>query len=131
MAQDLKLWSTKSQSYLSLPTGILRVYRYFRCMDSHKRWGIDVHTGSSVISILHQDEVQGLHIFKDNQWLDVKSIHSTLIVNLGDMAQSEGEQRERISIEYFAFPADDAVIESPKYKPFTCADFRTEVKNKI
>lgn len=87
MAEDLKLCSTKFKSYLSPPTGTLRVYRYFRCMDSDRRWGIDVHTDSSVISILHQDEVQGLQVFKDDQWLDVKSIPNTLIVNLGDMAQ--------------------------------------------
>ncbi|KAL2502143.1 2-oxoglutarate (2OG) and Fe(II)-dependent oxygenase superfamily protein [Forsythia ovata] len=145
MAHDLKLCSTKSQSYLSLPTGILRVYRYFRCMDSHKRWGIDVHTDSSVISILHHDEVQGLQVFKDNQWLDVKSIHNTLIVNVGDMAQAMSDdkylsvkhrvkvnkEKERISIGYFVFPADDAVIECSKYKPFTYADFRTEVQKDL
>lgn len=145
MAEDLKLCSTKSNSYLSPPTGILRVYRYFRCIDSHQRWGINVHTDSSVISILHQDEVQGLQVFKDNQWLDVKSIHNTLIVNLGDMAQAMSDdkylsvkhrvklnrEKERISIGYFVFPVEDAVIECSKYKPFTYADFRTEVQNDL
>ncbi|CAI9761265.1 unnamed protein product [Fraxinus pennsylvanica] len=145
MAEDLKLCSTKSKSYLSPPTGILRVYRYFRCMDSHQRWGINAHTDSSVISILHQDEVQGLQVFKDNQWLDVKPIHNTLIVNLGDMAQAMSDDKylsvkhrvkvnrdkERISIGYFVFPVEDALIECSKYKPFTYADFRTEVQNDL
>lgn len=34
--------------------------------------------------------------------------------------------RERISIGYFVFPAEDAVIESSKYKPFTYGDFQAE-----
>lgn len=34
--------------------------------------------------------------------------------------------KERVSIGYFVFPSDDAVIESSKYKPFTYTDFQAE-----
>lgn len=87
MAEDLNFPSTKSASYLSPATGILRVYRYLRCSAAEQRWGIHEHTDSSVLSIIHQDQVGGLQVFKNNQWLDVEPIHDTLIVSLGDMMQ--------------------------------------------
>jgi isopenicillin N synthase-like dioxygenase len=50
-------------------------------------YGIDIHTDSSVMTILNQYEVGGLEVLKDNEWLQVKPIPDTLIVNLGDMMQ--------------------------------------------
>ncbi|KAI3444165.1 hypothetical protein Pfo_000830 [Paulownia fortunei] len=140
IAEDLKFPPTKSKSYLSPATGFLRVYRYLRCPMAEQRWGINAHTDSSVLSILHQDQVGGLQVYKNNKWLDVKPIPDTLIVNLGDMMQAMSNdsyvsvthrvkvnrQKERISIGYFVFPAEDAVIESSKYKPFTYGDFQAE-----
>ncbi|KAG6383177.1 hypothetical protein SASPL_157078 [Salvia splendens] len=132
MAEDLGFSQPKSISYLSPATGIIRVYRYLRCPG--RRWGIPDHTDSSVLSIIHQDQVGGLQVLKNNQWLDVGPIHDTLIVNLGDMMQGEGEQGGReVSIGYFVFPAEDGVIEASNYEPFTYADFkaRNELDLKI
>ncbi|KAK6159114.1 hypothetical protein DH2020_006428 [Rehmannia glutinosa] len=140
IAEELNFLPPKSKSYLSTPTGFLRVYRYLRCPMADQRWGINAHTDSSVFSILHQDQVGGLQVYKNNKWVDVKPIHDTLIVNLGDMMQAMSNDnyvsvthrvkvnrhKERISIGYFVFPAEDAVIESSKYKPFTYADFQAE-----
>lgn len=77
----------KSVNYFSEDTGILRVYRYPRCWGANKAWGIDVHTDSSLLSILHQDLVGGLQVYKDHQWIQVNPIPNTLIVNIGDMIQ--------------------------------------------
>ncbi|KAH6817519.1 hypothetical protein C2S51_001122 [Perilla frutescens var. frutescens] len=140
MAGELNFPPEKSASYLWQPTGILRVYRYLRCPVPEQRWGVSEHTDSSVLSIIHQDQVGGLQVFKNNQWLDVKPIHDSLIVNLGDMMQAMSndeyvsvrhrvkvkKEKERISMGYFVFPAEDAVIESSKYKPFTYTDFQEE-----
>ncbi|KAL3643100.1 hypothetical protein CASFOL_013915 [Castilleja foliolosa] len=140
ISQDLKFHPTKSESCLSTATGFLRVYRYLRCPMADRRWGINAHTDSSVFSILHQDQVGGLQVYKNNKWLDVEPIRNTLIVNLGDMMQAMSNdsyisvthrvkvnmKKERISIGYFVFPAEDAVIESTKYKPFTYADFQAQ-----
>lgn len=35
-------------------------------------------------------------------------------------------EKERISIGYFVFPTENAVIESSNYRPFTYADFQAE-----
>ncbi|XP_031111486.1 gibberellin 2-beta-dioxygenase 8-like isoform X1 [Ipomoea triloba] len=135
----------ESAKYLSEDTGMLRVYRYPRCLDANRTWGIDVHTDSSLLSILHQDLVGGLQVYKDHQWIQVNPVPNTLIVNIGDMIQAisddtyvsvkhrvkVNEEKERISVGYFVFPGDDVVIESSKYKPFTYAQFRAQVQHEL
>ncbi|XP_009781853.1 gibberellin 2-beta-dioxygenase 8 [Nicotiana tabacum] len=146
LASDLNLGPLQTQSHLSVATGLLRVYRYPRCHEPEGAWGIDVHTDSSVLSIIHQDEVGGLQVYsKDHQWLDVNPLPNTLIVNIGDMLQAMSDDKymsvkhrvkvnkhkERISIGYFVFPAEDAIIQSTNYKPFTYADFRAQVQHDL
>ncbi|CAH9073268.1 unnamed protein product [Cuscuta europaea] len=133
-------------SYLSEDTGILRLYRYLRCIyekgeEEGQAWGIDAHTDSSLLSIIHQDLIGGLEVYSHHQWIQVKPIPNTLIVIIGDMMQAISDnkyasakhrvkvnkEKERISIGYFVFPEDDVVIESSNYKPFTYADFRAQV----
>ncbi|XP_050140624.1 gibberellin 2-beta-dioxygenase 8-like isoform X2 [Malus sylvestris] len=112
---------------------------------SASAWGMDVHTDSSVLSILNQDEVGGLEVLKDNEWFSVNPIPNTLIVNLGDMMQAISDDKyksvkhrvkvnrskERVSICYFVFPGEGSVIRSSNYKPFTYRDFQNEVQQDI
>ncbi|XP_073157824.1 gibberellin 2-beta-dioxygenase 6-like [Henckelia pumila] len=140
MAEDLNFSPTKSKSYLSLASGLLRVYRYPWCPLSELQWGIDEHTDSSVLSILHQDQVGGLQVRKGSKWLDVKPSPDTLVVNVGDLMQAMSndkymsvkhrvkvnKERDRISIGYFVFSTEDALIESSNYRPFTYADFQAD-----
>ncbi|KAI5408675.1 hypothetical protein KIW84_054492 [Lathyrus oleraceus] len=143
MAKSLDLNLKETKSYLAENTGIVRVYRYPR---TDVGWGMEVHTDSSVLSILNQDDhVSGLQVLKDDQWLTVKPISNTLIINLGDMMQAISSDTyksvshrvkvekdiERISICYFVFPGDGVMIESSKYKPFTYNDFREQVQQDI
>ncbi|XP_027368442.1 gibberellin 2-beta-dioxygenase 6-like [Abrus precatorius] len=146
MVEKLDLRLESSSSYMAESTGIVRVYRYPHCSNSNVGLGMEVHTDSSVLSILNQEgEVSGLELLKDDQWVTVKPISNTLIINLGDMMQaiSDGKyksvthrvklnnHRERISLCYFVFPKEDIVIESSKYRPFTYNEFRTQVQQDI
>ncbi|CAN4101051.1 unnamed protein product [Withania somnifera] len=145
LGSDLKLGRIFQSNYLSIDSGMLRVYRYPRCLEPERTWGIDVHTDSSVLSIIHQDDVGGLQVYKDHQWLDVNPLPNTLIVNIGDMLQAMSDDRymsvkhrvkvnkhkERISIGYFVFPAEDTIIQSTKYNPFCYADFRAQVQRDL
>ncbi|KAM7252190.1 hypothetical protein ACFE04_024073 [Oxalis oulophora] len=144
--KNLNLDPNKSNSHLSESTGSMRVYRYPHCRDLKDTLGMDVHTDSSVLSILsQQDLVAGLEFFKDNQWINVNPIPNTLVVNLGDLMQAISDDKyvavkhrvkvnkevERISICYFVFSDDTCVIQSKKYKPFTYEDFRAQVQEDI
>ncbi|XP_006350843.1 gibberellin 2-beta-dioxygenase 8 [Solanum tuberosum] len=140
-----KILGPFESNYMSIETGLLRVYRYPRCLEPERTWGIDTHTDSSVLSIIHQDDVGGLQVYKDHQWIDVNPLPNTLIVNIGDMLQAMSDDRfmsvkhrvkvnkhkERISIGYFVFPAEDTIIQSTKYNPFSYADFRAQVQHDL
>ncbi|XP_047322260.1 gibberellin 2-beta-dioxygenase 8 [Impatiens glandulifera] len=146
MAKNLNLSPMQVNDYLSLKTGFIRVYRYPQYYsDSSKIWGMNPHTDSSVLSIIGHDDVGGLQIKKDHSWLDVKSKCESLVVNVGDMMQAMSNdkyksvrhgvrvnnKKERISIGYFVFPAEECVIKSDIYRPFTYSDFHKQVQEDL
>ncbi|XP_008795357.3 gibberellin 2-beta-dioxygenase 6 [Phoenix dactylifera] len=146
VAANLKLDAKKAASYLSEFDGtFVRVYRYPCCPEADKYFGMNAHTDSSVLSILCQDELGGLQIFHDNQWFDVAPIPGMLTVNLGDMIQVFGNDeyrsvkhrvltnrsKERISVCYFAFPMEDGLIISSRYKTFTYREWKAQVLEDI
>ncbi|GJN29869.1 hypothetical protein PR202_gb18130 [Eleusine coracana subsp. coracana] len=126
----------------------------------HRHLGMEAHTDSSVLSIINQDLVGGLQVLHDGQWRDVAPAAGggagnnedtdLLLVNLGDMAQAisgdawrsvrhrvaaSGADAERLSICYFGFPREDAVLTcrggSSRYMPFSYAQFREQVQADI
>ncbi|XVF69022.1 hypothetical protein PTKIN_Ptkin11bG0047700 [Pterospermum kingtungense] len=145
MAKNLDLDPRQSKSYLSESTGFIRVHRYPPISQGNQAWGIGVHTDSSVFSILNQDQLGGLEAFKGNEWVPVKPIANTLIINLGDMMQAisndeyvsvkhrvrVNKQEDRISINYFVFPDLDCTIRSSRYEPFTYKDFHAQSQKDI
>ncbi|OWM66688.1 gibberellin 2-beta-dioxygenase 6 [Punica granatum] len=144
MAEDLGLDQEQKDSYLSESTGFVRVYRYPCCPtgSGNNNWGMDVHTDSSVLTILCQDLVGGLEVSREGEWIRVRPIPGTLIVNLGDMMQAISndeyksaihrvrisERHDRISIGYFVFPGEGVVIRSSNYQPFKYSEFRAQVQ---
>ncbi|XP_039163340.1 gibberellin 2-beta-dioxygenase 6 isoform X2 [Eucalyptus grandis] len=140
MAEDLRLDPAHSKSYLSESTGFVRLYRYPHCSKaSSDMSGMEAHSDSSVLSILCQDEVGGLELYKDEQWIQVQPVPDALIVN----AMSDDEYisvkhrvkvkkpQDRTSVCYFVFPGQDSVIRSSKYRPFTYGDFQSQVQQDV
>lgn len=87
---NLELSGDRRSELLSESTGLIRVYRYPQSSSVEaegEALGMEVHTDSSVISILKEDETGGLEIMKGEEWLRVKPVADTLIINLGDMMQ--------------------------------------------
>ncbi|XP_010483466.1 PREDICTED: gibberellin 2-beta-dioxygenase 8-like [Camelina sativa] len=142
---NLELSGNRRSEYLSESTGLIRVYRYPWRSDkaAGEALGMEVHTDSSVISILKEDETGGLEIMKGEEWFCVKPVANTLIVNLGDMMQAisddeyksvthrvkkKNRETERHSVCYFVFPKRDCGIKSSNYKPFTYSEFEAQVQ---
>ncbi|XP_034589139.1 gibberellin 2-beta-dioxygenase 8 [Setaria viridis] len=151
LAAALGLGSEQSSAYLAERDGFLRVYRYPPCPEPG-HLGMEAHTDSSVLSVINQDLVGGLQVLHDGAWRDVapagRGDAGTLLVNLGDMARAisgdawrsvrhrvaASRAAERLSLCYFAFPRDDAVITcagGSRYRPFTYAEFREQVQADI
>ncbi|OEL32703.1 Gibberellin 2-beta-dioxygenase 8 [Dichanthelium oligosanthes] len=151
LAPALGLDAGQASAYLAERDGFVRVYRYPPCPEPG-HLGMEVHTDSSVLSVINQDLVGGLQVLHDGAWRDVApgggGGGDTLLVNLGDIAQAisgdayrsvrhrvaASRGAERLSLCYFAFPQDDAVITcggGSRYRPFTYAEFREQVQADI
>ncbi|CAL5050566.1 unnamed protein product [Urochloa decumbens] len=142
------LAADKTESYLNEHGGYVRVHRYPWCPEpGHK--GIEAHTDSTTLSIINQDLAGGLQVLHDGAWRDVAP-GETLLVNLGDMARaisadayvsvphrvaaSRAGGDGRLSLCYFAFPRDDALVScdgGSRYRPFTLPEFRAQVQADI
>ncbi|KAL5141567.1 Gibberellin 20-oxidase-like protein [Glycine soja] len=51
--------------------------------------GLGMHTDMSCITILYQDEIEGLQVrSNEGEWIDINPSEGTLVVNIGDMLQA-------------------------------------------
>ncbi|KAK2990389.1 hypothetical protein RJ640_024588 [Escallonia rubra] len=66
---------------------LMKINYYPPCPRPDLALGVVAHTDMSVITILVPNEVQGLQVFQDNNWFDVKYIPNALIVHVGDQSQ--------------------------------------------
>mmetsp|Transcript_101 Transcript_101/g.224 ORF Transcript_101/g.224 Transcript_101/m.224 type:complete len:173 (-) Transcript_101:335-853(-) len=127
----------------------LRPLHYFpeKSDPEHGIFGAGAHSDWGMVTLLYTDGQQGLQVFVDGQWRDVKEPRGTLICNIGDMLQRWSNNKykstrhrvvnmkgvDRYSIPYFLNPAPDSVITTlptcgtPKYKDITCEDYVTNM----
>ncbi|XP_020159597.1 gibberellin 2-beta-dioxygenase 8 [Aegilops tauschii subsp. strangulata] len=151
---ELGLDEEQRASYLTERGCIFRAYRYPATASGagRRQLGMEAHTDSSVLSILNQDRVGGLQVLYGGRWLAMRPMEGALVVNVGDMLQamSGGAYRspehrvvapgwtevDRMSLCYFAFPQEDAVIVGPPsacrqeelYRAFSYREFREQVQ---
>ncbi|KAK1389662.1 1-aminocyclopropane-1-carboxylate oxidase-like [Heracleum sosnowskyi] len=69
------------------------IYPY--CPQPDLTMGISSHTDPTVITVLLQNQVQGLQVKHRDEWVDVKPLDGGLIINIGDILQiaSNGEYK--------------------------------------
>ena len=104
--------------------------------------GIHHHTDAGALTVLLQDGVGGLQVFREGHWHDVDPVPDAFTINIGDMMQvwSNDHYRapqhrvlametcERISIPYFYNPAYSAdvrpLVEPARYRTLNWGEFR-------
>ncbi len=60
--------------------------------------GVHHHTDAGALTVLLQDDVGGLQVFKDGNWYDVESTPGAFVINTGDMMQVWSNDRYRAAI---------------------------------
>ncbi|KAH7660885.1 Iron/ascorbate family oxidoreductases protein [Dioscorea alata] len=111
--------------------------------------GVGRHKDCGGLTILFQDEVGGLDIKRktDGEWVRVKPIHNSFIINLGDIIQvwsndkyesvehrvSVNSKKDRYSIPFFFNPSSSTNVKpleelvsednQPKYHEYNWGDF--------
>ena len=86
--------------------------------------GIHHHTDAGALTVLLQDEVSGLQVYRDGFWYTVPNLDDALVINTGDMMQVWSndiykaamhrvlamEEKVRYSIPFFFNPAADCRV---------------------
>ncbi|KAK7277536.1 hypothetical protein RJT34_22551 [Clitoria ternatea] len=104
---------------------LLAINHYPACPEPSLTLGITKHADPNLITILMQDDVCGLQVFKDGQWIAVEPIPHAFVVNIGYQLEiiSNGKLKSaehravtnssdaRNSAAFFVAPLDDCIIE--------------------
>ncbi|KAK2664435.1 hypothetical protein Ddye_003009 [Dipteronia dyeriana] len=127
---------------------------YPPCPEPELTYGIPGHTDPNLITLILQDDVPGLQVLRNGNWVAVNPIPNTFIVNIGDQMQVlsndkyksvlhravENSDKERISVPTFYCPSPDSVIgpamelvdqHNPAvYRNFTYGEYYNKFLNK-
>ncbi|CAN6360676.1 unnamed protein product [Urochloa humidicola] len=149
IARSLNLKPDQFHGFFGDQTTIMRISRYPPCPRPDLALGNGHHKDSGALTILYQDDIGGLDVRRrsDGEWLRVKPIHGSFVVNIGDLIQvwtndkyesmehrvSLNSEKVRFSIPYFLNPSRNTVIEPlqemvstenpPKYNSYNWGEF--------
>ncbi|KAL5562514.1 hypothetical protein UlMin_032261 [Ulmus minor] len=151
IALSLGLPSNKFHGYFKDQTTIMRLNHYPPCPSPHLALGVGRHKDSGALTVLAQDEVEGLEVKRktDGEWIPVKPTPNAYIINIGDIIQvwsndryesvehrvTVNSERERFSIPFFFNPAHNTMVKPleelideqnpPKFKAYSWGKFLT------
>ncbi|PIN25794.1 Iron/ascorbate family oxidoreductase [Handroanthus impetiginosus] len=152
---------------LGLPPAFLKQYNHDRSWDfmislhyfpatEAENCGIGEHEDANIMSFVIQDDVGGLEVKKDGEWIPVAPAPGTIVVNIGDCVQVwsnkkfksathrvvRSKERHRHSLAFFYTIKGDKLIEplpqfteeigeAPKYRGFLYKDYQAlRLRNK-
>ena len=104
--------------------------------------GISHHSDAGALTVLVQDGLRGLQVYKDGHWIDMPHERGSIIINIGDVVQVwsndlypaplhrvlASTRVQRISIPYFLNPAYSynyaPLSGAPRYREINWGEFR-------
>ncbi|CAA6673837.1 unnamed protein product [Spirodela intermedia] len=106
---------------------IMRLNYYPPCQNPHLTLGTGPHCDPTSLTILHQDDVDGLQVFSEGRWRSVRPNPRAFVINIGDTftALSNGRYKSclhravvnsntpRKSLAFFLSPGMNKVVRPP------------------
>ncbi|XP_062098841.1 flavonol synthase/flavanone 3-hydroxylase-like [Humulus lupulus] len=133
----------------------MKINMYPPCPQPELALGVEPHTDMSAITILVPNQVSGLQVWKDNQWVAVDYFPNALFIHIGDQIQvlSNGKyksvlhrslvnkEKTRMSWAVFCVPPRETMIGPltelvgenalPRFSTKTYAEYRYRKLNKL
>ncbi|PIA36121.1 hypothetical protein AQUCO_03400199v1 [Aquilegia coerulea] len=88
MCEGLGVSSNRLKELSCLQMRKLLCHSYPYCPQPDLTMGLPTHTDRGLLTLLLQNEVSGLQVKYDDEWVEVKPIPGAIIVNVGDLLQS-------------------------------------------
>ncbi|CAM8894509.1 unnamed protein product [Rhodiola kirilowii] len=107
---------------------VLSISRYPPCPDPTLTLGLSKHCDVDLVTVLYQEDVYGLQVFKDGRWFGVEPLPNAFVINVGCQLQiiSNGKLRSsehrvitntttaRTTLATFFSPTNESLIEPAK-----------------
>ncbi|KAG9440756.1 hypothetical protein H6P81_020921 [Aristolochia fimbriata] len=155
LSLSLGLPAERLNGFFEDQTSFIRLNHYPPCPFPDLALGVGRHKDSGALTVLFQDDVGGLEVKRksDGEWIRVKPISDSYIVNVGDIIQVwsnekyesaehrvvVNSERERFSIPFFFNPAHYTKVKPlvelvdeqnpPKYREYNWGKFFKARKN--
>ncbi|KAM7254257.1 hypothetical protein ACFE04_031939 [Oxalis oulophora] len=145
--EDIK-WACPNKGNITETRAALQLNYYPACPDPDRAMGLAAHTDSTLLTILHQNNISGLQVLKEGVgWVTVPPVNGALVVNIGDLIHilSNGlyssvlhkatvnQTQDRLSIAYLYGPSSNVKISPaaklvdqnnpPQYRPVTWPEY--------
>lgn len=87
MSEALGLASDHLQRLQCLDGLRLSAHYYPPCLDPNINLGTTHHTDPCFLTVLLQDQIGGLQVLHQGDWVDVPPLEGALVINIGDLLQ--------------------------------------------
>lgn len=101
ISESLGLEPSVIEDAIGEPSQNITINYYPPCPQPHLTLGLQAHSDMGAITLLLQDDVAGLQVYKDHEWFTVQPLPDAFVVNLGDMLQIVSNDKYK-SVEHRA-----------------------------